>query len=92
MAMGHDSIMVGKSYRTPGDEVRTVRGIDNDEVVYRAACGASPTMIARTEDRKCPVRNLPPRSKPKFPLACRFVSGSGRANPDGLKRERATAY
>ena len=27
--------------------------IDNDEVVYRAACGASPTMLARTEDRKC---------------------------------------
>ena len=43
MAMGRDSIMVGKSYRTPGDEVRTVQSIDNDEVVYRAACGASPT-------------------------------------------------
>ena len=53
MTMGRDSIMVGKSYRTPGDEVRTVRSIENDEVVYRAACGASPTMIARTEDRKC---------------------------------------
>ena len=53
MAMGRDSIMVGKSYRTPGDEVRTVRSIDNDEVVYRAACGASPAMIARTEDKKC---------------------------------------
>ena len=53
MPMGRDSIMVGKSYRTPGDEVRTVQSIDNDEVVYRAACGASPTMIARTEDRKC---------------------------------------
>jgi hypothetical protein len=35
MAMGHDSIMVGKSYRTPGDEVRTGQSIDNDEVVYR---------------------------------------------------------
>jgi hypothetical protein len=35
MAMGRDSIMVGKSYRTPGDEVRTVQSIDNDEVVYR---------------------------------------------------------
>lgn len=53
MAMGLDSIMVGKSYRTPGEEVRTVQSIDNDEVVYRAACGASPTMIARTEDKKC---------------------------------------
>jgi hypothetical protein len=53
MTMGRDSIMVGKSYRTPDDEVRTVQSIDNDEVVYRAACGASPTMIARTEDRKC---------------------------------------
>jgi len=53
MAMGRDSIMVGKSYRTPGDEVRTVQSMENDEVVYRAACGASPTMLARTEDRKC---------------------------------------
>jgi hypothetical protein len=53
MAMGHDSIMVGKSYRTPGDEVRTVQSIENDEVIYRAACGASPTMIARTDERKC---------------------------------------
>jgi len=53
MAMGRDGIMVGKSYRTPGDEVRTVRSIDNDEVVYRAACGASPAMTARTEDKKC---------------------------------------
>ena len=53
MAMGRDSIMVGKSYRTPGDEVRTVQSIDNDEVVYRAACGASPAMIARTADKKC---------------------------------------
>jgi hypothetical protein len=53
MAVGRDSIMVGKSYRTPGDEVRTVQSIDGDEVAYRAACGASPTMIARNEDRKC---------------------------------------
>ena len=53
MAMGHASIMVGKSYRTPGDEVRTVQSIDNDEVVYQAACGASPTMLARTQHRKC---------------------------------------
>jgi hypothetical protein len=53
MAMGRDSIMVGKSYRTPGAEVRTVQSIDNDEVVYRAACGASPAMIARTEEKKC---------------------------------------
>jgi hypothetical protein len=35
MAMGRDSIIAGKSYRTPGDEVRTVQSIDNDEVVYR---------------------------------------------------------
>jgi hypothetical protein len=55
MAMGHDSIMVSKSYRTPGDEVRTVQSTDNDEVVYRGACGPSPTMLARTEDRKCSV-------------------------------------
>jgi hypothetical protein len=51
--ISHGSIMVGKSYLTPGDEVRTVQSIENDEVVYRAACGASPTLIARIEDRKC---------------------------------------
>ena len=33
MAMGPNSIMVGKSYRTPDDEIRTVQSIDNGEVV-----------------------------------------------------------
>ena len=89
MAMGRDSIMVGKSYRMPGDEVRTVQSIDNDEVVYRAACGASPTMVAR-EDRKCSLANLPPRSKPSPGVRFRRF-GPRRANSAGLKRELATA-
>jgi hypothetical protein len=75
MAMGHDSIMVGKSYRTPGDEVRTVQSIENDEVVYRAACGASPTMIAGLRTESARWRSLPPRSKAKFLLACDRVAG-----------------
>ena len=34
MAVGRDSIMVGKSYRTPGDEVRTVQSIDEPALVH----------------------------------------------------------
>lgn len=58
MAMGLNSIMVGKSYRTAGDEVRTVRRIDGDEVVYQAACGATPAMIARATDQKCSLADF----------------------------------
>lgn len=53
MTMGKNSIMVGKSYRTPADEIRTVQSINDGEVVYRAASGASPAMITRTADQKC---------------------------------------
>lgn len=53
MAMGVNSILVGKSYRTPDNEVRTVQSIDDDEVVYRAARGATPAMIASVNDQKC---------------------------------------
>jgi hypothetical protein len=35
--MAEHSILVGKSYRTPEDEVRDVTSIDNGEVVYRSA-------------------------------------------------------
>jgi hypothetical protein len=52
MSMGQNSIMVGKSYRTADDEVRTVQSIDNGEVVYRSATGATPPIIARTADQK----------------------------------------
>jgi len=52
MAMGRNSIMVGKSYRTPDDEIRTVQSIDNDQVVYRAASGAAPAMIEHAVDQK----------------------------------------
>lgn len=58
MAMGLDSIVVGKSYRTPDNEVRTVQSIDGDEVVYRAACGAAPAMIARVTDQKCSLEDF----------------------------------
>ncbi|MBY0317681.1 MAG: hypothetical protein K2X72_03045 [Reyranella sp.] len=58
MSMGVNSIMVGKSYRTPGDEVRTVQSIDGDEVVYQAACGATPAMIARAADKKCSLADF----------------------------------
>jgi len=53
MAMGPNSIMVGKSYRTAGNEIRTVQSIEEGDVVYRAACGAAPAMIARANDQTC---------------------------------------
>jgi hypothetical protein len=33
--MAQHSILVGKSYRTPGNEVREVSGMDKGDVVYR---------------------------------------------------------
>jgi hypothetical protein len=35
MPMAEHSILVGKSYRTPGNEVREVSGVDKSDVVYR---------------------------------------------------------
>jgi hypothetical protein len=58
MAMGQNSIMVGKSYRTPDDEIRTVQSIDSGEVVYRAASGATPGMIARAADQKLSLEDF----------------------------------
>lgn len=58
MTMGQNSIMVGKSYRTPDDEIRTVQSIDNNEVVYRAASGATPEMIARARDQKLSIEDF----------------------------------
>ena len=52
MAMGQKSIMVGKSYRTPDDEIRTVVSIDDGEVLYEAASSASPVMIARAAHKR----------------------------------------
>jgi hypothetical protein len=51
MPMGPNSILVGKSYRTPDNEIRTVQSIDHGAVVYRAASGATPAMIARLADQ-----------------------------------------
>jgi len=58
MAVGQNSIMVGKSYRTPDDEIRTVQSIDGDEVVYRSASGATPAMIARVAEQKLSLRDF----------------------------------
>jgi hypothetical protein len=35
MAMAEHSILVGKSYRTPDNEVREVSAMDKGDVVYR---------------------------------------------------------
>ena len=58
MSMGINSILVGKSYRTRDDEIRTVQSIDNGKVVYRAASGATPAMIARVADQKLSLEDF----------------------------------
>ena len=58
MAMGLNSIMVGKSYRTPENEIRTVQSIEGEEVVYRAACGTTPALIARLTGQKCSLADF----------------------------------
>ena len=58
MAMGRNSIMVGKSYRTPDDEIRTVQSIDIGEVVYQAASGAAPAMIEHAVDQKLSLEDF----------------------------------
>ena len=42
MAMAEHSILVGKSYRTPHNEVREVSGVDKGDVVYRPVLTAGP--------------------------------------------------
>ena len=42
MAMAEHSILVGKSYRTPDNEVREVSGMDKGDVVYRPVVAAAP--------------------------------------------------
>lgn len=58
MAVGRNSIMVGKSYRTPHDEIRTVQSMDNGEVVYRAATGAPPAMSEHAADQKLSLEDF----------------------------------
>ena len=38
--MAEHSILVGKSYRTPANEVREVSGMDKGDVVYRPVTSA----------------------------------------------------
>jgi hypothetical protein len=40
MPMAEHSILVGKSYRTPGNEVREVSAVEGGNVVYRLVAGA----------------------------------------------------
>jgi hypothetical protein len=61
------SILVGKSYRTPDDEVRVVKSVDHGEVEYVAGSGSrGPGMIARVSTKGPRWRILPPRSKARF--------------------------
>ena len=41
MSMAEHSILVGKSYRTPDNEVREVSGMDKGDVVYRPVATTS---------------------------------------------------
>lgn len=59
MAMGQHSIMVGKSYRTVDNEIRTVQSIDDGEVVYRAASGPTgPGTIALASDERLSIEHF----------------------------------
>ena len=56
MAMSEHSILVGKSYRTPEDEVREVNKIEDGEVTFRTVAAAhGPGMIARVAGRHLPL-------------------------------------
>ena len=56
MAMAEYSILAGKTYRTPDEEIREVKTIDGGEVTYRAiAAPHGPGMIARSADKTVAV-------------------------------------
>jgi hypothetical protein len=56
-----------------------VQSIDNSEVVYRAASGATPTMIEHGVDRKLSLENFAAEVA-KWPLASRKTVGCSNLN------------
>ena len=54
MPMEEHSILVGKTYRTPGNEMREVSGMDRGDVVYRPV-----TVAPGPGTMWAPARRLP---------------------------------
>jgi hypothetical protein len=55
MAMAEHSILVGKSYRTPDNEVREVSGMDKGDVVYRPVTVAPGPGVTWLPARRLPL-------------------------------------
>jgi len=53
MPMSPHSILAGKCYRTPEEEMRQVKAVDQDEVVYTAVSSSHGVgLIARVADKR----------------------------------------
>lgn len=59
MSMAEYSILAGKTYRTPDEELREVKAVGNGEVTYRAlAAPQGPGTIARSAEKTVPIRQF----------------------------------
>jgi hypothetical protein len=53
MPMSRNSILAGKCYRTPEEEMRQVKAIDQDEVIYTSVSATHGVgIIAKVADRR----------------------------------------
>ena len=55
MPMAEHSILVGKSYRTPDNEVREVSGMDKGDVVYRPVLSTGGPGLMWAPARRLPL-------------------------------------
>lgn len=56
MPMAEHSILVGKSYRTPHDEVREVSGMDKGDVLYRLVPATpGPELLGAVPQKRLPL-------------------------------------
>ena len=55
MAMAEHSILVGKSYRTPDNEVREVSAMDKGDVVYRPVSTTSGPGVLWVPAKRIPL-------------------------------------
>jgi hypothetical protein len=53
------SILAGKTYRTPDEEMREVTRIDGEQVIYRAVMATpGPGIIARPADKRLSIEQF----------------------------------
>lgn len=56
MPMAPYTILAGKSYRTPDNEIREVISIEGDDVIYRCvAAPAGPGVIGMSGEKRMPL-------------------------------------